>query len=242
MLRHFAFAALLLLSLSTFAQETPVPTSGGKTPLGVRQQRVEQMTEQLERRFGALIQALQQTEPERAERLKKTLDEAKKLQLKDRMALITRSLDTANLETATDSQKDVLSDIRRLLALLLDEKSDKDKDREEFERLQEWKKNIEKIIQEEMGEKREADKLASKDKTLAGLEAKIKAINELIEKQQKIIADTQAAREEGIQAVGKIAPKQEQVRTETKKVADQIAKEAGDVPPAETKPAEGEKQ
>ena len=35
-----------------------------------------------------------------------------------------------------------VADIRKLLALLLDEKSDKDKDREEFERLQEWKKNI----------------------------------------------------------------------------------------------------
>ena len=206
MLRRLALAVLLLLPFSALGQETPVPTSGGKTPLGVRQQRVEQMTEELERRFGSLIQTLQQTEPERAERLKKTLDEAKKLQLKDRMALITKSLDTANLETATDKQKDVLSDIRKLLALLLDEKSDKDKAREEFERLQEWKKNIEKIIQEEKGEKREADKLATKDKTLAGLEAKIKAINELIEKQQKVIADTQAAREEGIQAVGKGRP------------------------------------
>src|SRR5882724_5259862 len=116
MLRHFAFAAWLLLPVSALAQENAAaPSSGGKTPLGVRQQRVEQMTEQLERRFGSLIQTLQQTEPERAERLKKTLDEAKKLQLKDRMAFITKSLDAANLETATDKQKDVLADIRRLL-------------------------------------------------------------------------------------------------------------------------------
>ena len=90
MLRRIALAALLLVPAAIFAQETPVPTSGGKTPLGVRQQRVEQMTEELERRFGSLIQTLQQTEPERAERLKKTLDEAKKLQLKDRMEEIRR--------------------------------------------------------------------------------------------------------------------------------------------------------
>lgn len=63
MLRRVLFAALLLLPASVFSQET-VPTSGGKTPLGVRQQRVEQMTEELERRFGSLIQTLQQTEPE----------------------------------------------------------------------------------------------------------------------------------------------------------------------------------
>ena len=47
------------------AQETPPQPSAGKTPLGVRQQRVEQMTEELERRFTSLIQSLQQAEPER---------------------------------------------------------------------------------------------------------------------------------------------------------------------------------
>src|SRR5678815_429488 len=118
MLRRLALASLLLLPFVAFGQEK-VPISGGKTPLGVRQQRVEQMTEELDRRLGSLIQALQEVEPERAERLKKTKAEATKLAIKDRMALITKALDDANLETASDKQKDVLADIRKLLALSL---------------------------------------------------------------------------------------------------------------------------
>ena len=55
------------------AQESPA-RPGGASPLGIRQQRVERMMEDLERKFKTLKLALQQTEPERAERLQQTLN------------------------------------------------------------------------------------------------------------------------------------------------------------------------
>lgn len=212
----------------TGAQDTPASSTGGVTGLGVRQQRVERMMEDLERKFKSLQVALGQTEPERAKKLKETLEKAKEMLIQKRMSDITQLLDKSQLETATDGQKAILADIRALLELLLDEKSDKDKAREEFERLSEWKKQIEKIITQERGEKRESDRLSDKDKTLADMQARIKALEAVIKSQKEVIAATEAARSEGIQGLGKIATEQQSARQKAEAIANQIAKEAGD--------------
>src|SRR5437763_15378380 len=101
------------------AQDATLPP-GGTSPLGIRQQRVERMMEELERKFKGLKLALQQNEPERAERLQQTLNRAKGLLIQKRMGDITKLLDQAQLETATDGQKALLAEIRALLAMLLD--------------------------------------------------------------------------------------------------------------------------
>src|SRR5213596_2625489 len=111
-----AYASGLCLALVVLAaaQETP-PATGGTSPLGIRQQRVERMMEDLERKFKSLKLALQQNEPERAERLQLTLNKAKELLIQKRMTDITKLLDQAQLDTATDGQKALLADIRALL-------------------------------------------------------------------------------------------------------------------------------
>ena len=152
--------------------------------------------------------------------------------LQQRVGEIAKLLDQAQLDNASDGQKEVLTDIRALLALLLDEKNDKDKNREEFERLEQWKREIEKIVRDERGEKRESDKVANKDKTLADLAAKIAALEGLITKQQEIVAATEAARSEGIQGLGKIGQEQTAARKKAEEIAAKIAEEAGDKPAA----------
>ncbi len=197
--------------------------------------------EELERKFRSLRQSLEQTEPDRAKRLEETYNKAKELLLQQRMGDITKLLDQAKLDTATDGQRAVLNDIRTLLEILLDEKSDKDKAREEFERLSEWKKQIENILGQEKGEKRESDKIANKEKTQADLQAKIKALENAIAAQKDVIQATENARTEGIQGLGKIAGQQGDARKKAEDVANQIAKEAGDEkgPFEEPKPGEG---
>ncbi len=204
------------------------PTAGGTSPLGIRQQRVERMMEDLERKFKSLKLALQENEPERAERLQQTLNKAKELLVQKRMSDITRLLDEAQLDTAGDGQKALLADIRELLALLLDEKSDREKIREQYERLSEWRRQIEGLIRAERGEKRESDRLANKEQTLADLAAKIKALEGVIRAEKEIVAATRSARGEGIQGLGKIATEQKRVRDQAEAIANRIAKEAGD--------------
>jgi hypothetical protein len=203
-------------------------TPTGATPLGVRQQRVERLMEDLERKFRTLQQAIGESEPERAAKLKETYEKAKEMLLQQRMGDITKMLDQARLDTAVDGQKEVLADIRTLLEILLDEKSDKDKNREEFERLSEWKKQIEELITKERGEKRESDKVAAKDETLAALQAKIQALETVIAEQKKVLETTEASRAAPVETLGKIAGEQTDVRKKAESIANQIAKEAGD--------------
>jgi hypothetical protein len=225
---RFALVLALLAAVSGAGAQDPPRSSAGTSPLGVRQQRVERMMEDLERKFRSLKLALQQAEPERAERLQLTLNKAKELLLQKRMADVTRLLDQAQLDTAGDSQRALLADIRALLALLLDEKNDRDKAREEFERLSEWKREILRLLQAERGERRESDRLAQKEKTLADLAAKIRALEGVIREEKAIVAATQSVRTEGIQGLGKIATDQESTRHKTEAIGNQIAKEAGD--------------
>lgn len=244
MLRAFAWTLIagLVLPAALWSQEAPATPPAGTTPLGVRQQRVERMMEELERKFRTLRQAIEKNEPDRAKRLEETYNKAKELLIQQRMGEITKLLDQARLDTATDGQKAILADIRTLLEILLDEKSDREKAREEFERLSQWKKEIENLISQERGEKRESDKVANKEKTLADMQAKIKALEQAIAAQKEVITATEAARADGIQGLGKIAPKQADARQKAESIANQIAKEAGDEKgPFEPKAVEGAK-
>jgi len=186
------------------------------------------MLEDLERKFKSLSVSLQETEPDRAKKLDSTLQEARRLLLAERMAKITGLLDQAQLDSATGDQKLILADIRELLELLLDEQNDRDKAREEYERLAEFKRQIEQVLQQEREEKREADRLANKEDTLKALTAKIKAIEALIERQKELIASTETARGEGVQAFSPLVPRQVEVRNDTEQVAQEMSREAGD--------------
>jgi hypothetical protein len=235
--------AWALLTVASVGQEPAAPkpvadTPAGSTPLGVRQQRVERMMEDLERKFRTLRQSIEKNEPDRAKRLEETYNKAKELLIQQRMGDITKLLDQARLDTATDGQKAILADIRTLLEILLDEKSDREKAREEFERLSQWKKDIENLISQERGEKRQSDKVADKEKSLADLQAKIQALEQAIAAQKGVITATDAARTEGIQGLGKITGQQAAAREKAEAVANQIAKDAGDAKgPFEPEPA-----
>jgi len=233
-----ALPAVVLMSALAIGQDAPVPSSG-KTPLGVRQQRVERLMEDLERKFKVLAQTLQQSEPERAERIVKTLQESKQLLVQQRMAEIVKLLDQSQLEGATTGQGQVLLDIKKLIGLLLDEQNDRDKKLEEWKQLQQWKEEIQKLLEEERPQKAESDRLANKEQTLADLAAQIKAVEALIKAQEKVNQETGEARPKGPQALGKAAGQQAKVREQTEKTADMVAgKKPGEAKPGEGKPGE----
>jgi len=224
--------------------EVGAPGGGaaGGSALGVRQERVELMTADLQKRFATLIQTIQKTDPAKAERLQATLEEAKKLQLTDRMKAIVGMLDDASLDKASDGQKQLLDDIRTLLVLLLDEKSDREKAREEYERLEKWKAELESLIRSQEEQRRESEKLSDKDATLRDLAAKIAAVEKLIGEQKELVQKTEAARGEGRDAIAKLGGSQEKVREATEALADEVAgKPASGEAKPEKKSGEGDK-
>src|SRR5205809_73955 len=98
-----------------------------------------------------------------------------------------------------------------------------------FERMMEdLQRKTKSLIRAERGEKRESDRLANKEKTLADLAAKIKALEAVIREEKAIVEATQAARADAVQRLARIAGDQEQTRQKAEAIANQIAKEAGD--------------
>ena len=187
--------------------------------LGVRQQRVERMMNDLEQKFINLSQKLKASEPERADRLIETLQEAKQLLIQKRMGDISDLLGRTNLEAATAEQQRVIQDLRLLIRMLLDDSLDDQKRRqEEKERLERWRKEIQAIIREELPQERESQKLSDVDGTLQTLEEKISAVGQLIERQVAVNQQAEAATGRGLPAVDQAANSQHEVRQQTEAV------------------------
>jgi hypothetical protein len=198
-------------------------TQGNKTPLAVKQRQVERMVENLERKFKELALKLHETEKERAERISQTLDESKNLLVHQRISELVKLLDDSQLDSAVSGQQQVLGDLRKLLALLLNEQNEREKAREEYERLDAWKKEIQNLMQEERPQKAESERLANKDQTLANLAAQIKAVEALFKQQTDVNLATGEARAQGVPALERSANKQAEVRQQTEKTADLVA-------------------
>jgi hypothetical protein len=132
----------------------------GTSPLGIRQQRVERLLQDLDRRFKTLILSIREKEPERAERLQQTLNRTKELLLEKRMTEVTRLLDQSQLELAGQGQLEILTNLRELMDSMLRERTNGDEARQRLELLGAWKKEIQKLTLVQREEQTAAARLA----------------------------------------------------------------------------------
>ncbi len=231
----FALLFLFILSVAIGEEGKEAKDTGKPSALGVRQARVEQKMDEIGFRFKELLQKLEENEPERAKRLKLALDRAGELNMKNRLKQITILLNDDALDVASEEQHEVLGDIRELIRLLLE-----DQDRNnEIAILEQIRRELQNAIKDQKTQKREADKVANKEKTLSDLDAQIRAVRELIEKQANVNAGIGAARKSGPQAARKVADDQHKVRKETEQVAKAIGKAGGQGEGSESKGSEG---
>ncbi|HAO00101.1 MAG TPA: hypothetical protein DCQ98_22880, partial [Planctomycetaceae bacterium] len=233
--------AALIVPLA--AQDDGTGRSTGESGLGVRQQRVERMFNELEQRFIVLATKLNETEPERAQRLIETLQQAKEMLIQQRMNEIASLINRTDLANATDEQAKLLADLRLLIRMLIDESLDDEKLRqEEIQRLERWKEEIKNILGEELPQERESAKLADRDKTIEELEARIRAVQELIRKQQEAKQQAQEAADRGLQALDQAANRQHEVRSETEALERSMtpAEIGGENQPGENQPGENQ--
>ncbi|HEY2413354.1 MAG TPA: hypothetical protein VGI40_13975 [Pirellulaceae bacterium] len=160
-----SFILALIASLASIspAQETP-PARLSTSPLGVRQQRVERMVQELEEKFKSLKSTIQDKEPQRAERLQQALNKAKELLLEKRMADVTRLLDQSQFDLAGGGQQTLLADLRELLEVLLNEQGTPADARQKWNLLSQWKQEIQKLTLAEREEKNASERLATQQR------------------------------------------------------------------------------
>ena len=226
-----AVSVWLTATVSSWAQPAsapPVvtPTTGvsvDASPLGVRQQRVTRMMGELERRFLALAKSLEQSEPERSAKLVKAFEESKSLLVEQRMSQIASLLDKAKLDNAGQEQQQVLEDVRKLIAILINESADRQEEKEEIERLKKWHKEISQLLQDEQQQRKESQKLDKKDAALEQLAQQLESVKELIRREEELVRKTALARAEGL-GLTPLADRQQLIRNDTEFVSKDMTK------------------
>jgi hypothetical protein len=114
-----------------------------------RQQVVQQRVERLEGRMLELARILAESKPEKAERLRDTLDQVGHRQVRSKLQRLTELLADEKLSEADRFQAEVLDDLSALLALLVSPLNELDRLREERKRLEELKRKISALIDQQ---------------------------------------------------------------------------------------------
>jgi hypothetical protein len=230
------FALALSLAIPAFAQppatpatpQDPIVTKAAqeqekKSQLGERQRLVERKMAELETKFTSIAEQIRQKEPERADRLVAAYQRAKETLLKEKMNEVSQLLDQNKFAEAQQGLDQVIVALEDLIRLLIDQKNDQLDKQQEIKMLEQWKKDIKQVQQDQKKQTRETENVANKDDALKKLDAQIKELNELIEAQKKVVEETEANTGKGLKALDKIADQQFDVRKRTEKLTDNIA-------------------
>ena len=196
--------------------------AGAGSPLGARQQQVARMMQDLEVRFRAIARGLQEKEPERAAKLLKAFEESKRLLIERRMTETVALLEAAKLDDAGTNQQELIKDLKALVSLLLDEDATTEEERQEIDRLKQWRESLKTLIREEQRQEHASDKLARPTEVKQELFQVTVAIKQLVENEKKLIQQTDKVRQRGIDGLADLAEHQKRIRAATEVVKNQL--------------------
>jgi hypothetical protein len=233
------FCAFCLVAMTTgivLAQAPATPESD--SPLGVRQQRVARLMQDVERSFLALAKSLEATEPEKAARLVKAFEESKSLLVEQRMREVVRLLDGTKLDAAGSEQKQVVTDVRKLLTILMSDDPDREERRAEIEQLKAWHQQLSVLIRDEQRQQQETQKLDQKDATQKKIDQQIEAVKELLRRQESLVRQTATTRAQSVSTLAELAGPQQTLRNDTEFVAKGTAQPPGEGQPNAAQPTD----
>jgi len=143
--RRTAAIWLLVGAALAHAQEPARPAPA----LDARQAEIAAQLQRLESRMLELAERLAETEPANAERIRGGLDHLGRTQLRDRVTALVEKLRGADLAQAEQVQAEVIRDLDALLRMLRSSSSELERRREERRRLEEMKRRIQRLADEE---------------------------------------------------------------------------------------------
>lgn len=210
-----------------------------KSELGQRQRAVLQRWAQLEAQFMSMAEKLKPTQPERADRLIVALNTAKQNLIARRMETVANLLDTGKLAEADKALDEVIKELEALVRLLLNDQSNRMNKEEELEFLEQVKKDIKNLLQDQNQQTRETFKISNRNQVDKDLQATIKQIDELIERQQKL-KDSVKESTTSPKAQDQAAEQQFQIRKNTLETAKDLDEKFQTTPPTDGQSRPGE--
>ncbi len=141
-------SAILAQSETTPGVDTPAPSA--VSPLATKEQMIRDRFSRFQDRVFRLREDLTEGEPENAQRLARAISRASELQLSEKLDRLVEILGSdSSLTEATDAQAAWLDDADRLLAILLERDSNDEERDQEINQLEQYKKEVNRILQAE---------------------------------------------------------------------------------------------
>lgn len=220
------FAAMLRPLGGAADEPATQPAENGIERLADRQGQVLTRLTRLEDRLFRLSEALKRTEPDHAARLLDALSTSRNMLLRQRVEQIVGELRAARLSDAADRQQQLVADLNKLLALLLDEKRDDAERKQEMDALKALRERLDALLKEQQEELAAAQKAAELQRKIGDLAQARDRVRGLLGKQRDVSAATKAAESSNSAEAGKLAEPQKQVGQET----ESLSKELGEIP------------
>lgn len=240
MTRHVlavSLAVLLLPPAQSGLGQQPRPEAGvvdeGDTaetvnPLASKEEMIRDRFQRFEDRVYRLRDQLKDVEPDNAARLGRALQRGGELGLADRLDEMVELLrDPSSLTEATDVQAQWLSDVDRLLAVLLERDSGDEERKREIERLQEYRDRVGKILEDQRELRNATAERSATEGTGRQLDQAIQRINDLLDRQAEIMKGTQRASDNTSKADAKtetprLSERQEGLSRDTTQLGDDL--------------------
>ncbi len=225
--RTIAVVALFGLTGSAgFAAEpsSPVtqPEQGARVrdPLAAKQQIIRDRMTQLEDRMFRLTEKLGKTEPEQAKRLLAALQQARESLIRHHMEETIALLEQGKFSDASDREHAIVQELEGVLKLLIEDPDRSDERQQEIDRLKELQEQVRAVLELQRNLKQRADAAPRLEQLLAGIRAAIAQIESLMEREQRQMEQTSAARAEEADAAAKLREAQRQIRVDTESLAE----------------------
>jgi hypothetical protein len=231
--RGMMLSTILLIAAVPLTVRAQASRPGGvQDPLAARQQIVRDRLVQLEDRMFRLTEKLSKAEPEQAGRLEKALRESGEKLIRHHMEEAVRLLDQANVTEAAEHQAAAQKALEEILQLLTESTGDSRERRQEMERIDALRKQIDAILGRQRELRARTDPQEKPATRVAAAAAKLR---ELIDRERKEIGKTrEAAGGSDRRKSAALAESQADVRSAT----DALGKElAGPAPASQPPPA-----
>jgi len=213
-------------------------------PLASKEEMIRDRFQRFEDRVYRLRDQLKEVEPENAARLGRALQRGGELGLADRLDQMVELLKApSSLTEATDVQAQWLSDVDRLLAILLERDSGDEERKREIDRLQEYRDRVAKILENQRELRDTTANRAATEGTGRQLDQAIQRINDLLDRQAEIMKGTQNASDNTTEAdaeaeTPRLSERQEGLSRDTEQLGDDLRQlSASDLDRSEEDPA-----
>ncbi len=198
-----------------------------------RQDEVRRRLKIIEETMGRIAEIIKRTDPEKAARLKLALEQSREDGNLEAIDDIMNELDSQHWQEAMRGQKDLKAALERMLDILTDRDRERQRLKDEIDRLENLSQQLNKIIQEERDHYPETEKVADPEATLRRAAAARAKLADLLKRQKELIERTGKAAQSG-ELNDELAPSQERIRRDLERLGGDLERLGKQAPGLDT--------